>query len=205
MCATLLTKNAMFNVVQNRQLKHTQNDKYSDSFQKYQGTSTGMPIANKANRGTYNLKSEEKSFLHKILSIIEFNLPFLPHYNRISFKVAHINYLTFGHHFWVRCQHQPPNVSEEKTSLSIMWISFGFRIFVMNSVIVSPCVSISLQKKNVLDLSKQLSVYDTVWRDGLMLEFMRNISCKKISNLLNNTKTAFFKCFSEIKAANGVD
>jgi hypothetical protein len=28
--------------------------------------------------------------------------------------------------------------------------------------------------------------YDTVWRDGLMLKFMRVVSCSKISRLLNN-------------------
>jgi hypothetical protein len=30
------------------------------------------------------------------------------------------------------------------------------------------------------------AAYDTVWRDGLMLKFMRVVSCSKISRLLNN-------------------
>jgi hypothetical protein len=40
------------------------------------------------------------------------------------------------------------------------------------------------------------AAYDTVWRDGLMLKFMRTVPCAKISNLLNIIccQTASFKC-----------
>jgi hypothetical protein len=34
-----------------------------------------------------------------------------------------------------------------------------------------------------VDLS---ATYDTVWKDGIMLKFMRTVPCAKISNLLNN-------------------
>lgn len=39
----------MFNVIQKRKLKHIQKDNQMLSFQKYQGTNTGIAIANKAN------------------------------------------------------------------------------------------------------------------------------------------------------------
>lgn len=50
-CATLFTKKAIFSVMQKRKLKFVQNDNHSDSFQAYQGTSTGIAIAINANNG----------------------------------------------------------------------------------------------------------------------------------------------------------
>jgi hypothetical protein len=51
------------------------------------------------------------------------------------------------------------------------------------------------------------AVYDTVWRDGLMLKFMRTVPCAQISNLLNTmlSNRFFQKCSSEIRAADGVE
>lgn len=51
MCATLLTRNAIFKVTQKRKLKLTQNDVHNGSFQKYQGTITGSPMQSNANSG----------------------------------------------------------------------------------------------------------------------------------------------------------
>jgi hypothetical protein len=40
------------------------------------------------------------------------------------------------------------------------------------------------------------AAYDTVWRDGLMLKFMRVVSCSKISRLLNNMlSNRYFQVF----------
>jgi hypothetical protein len=40
------------------------------------------------------------------------------------------------------------------------------------------------------------AAYDTVWRDGLMLKFMRVVSCSKISSLLNNmVSNHYFQVF----------
>jgi hypothetical protein len=42
------------------------------------------------------------------------------------------------------------------------------------------------------------AAYDTVWRDGLMLKFMRVFSCAKLSNLLNNMlSNRFFQVSSQ--------
>lgn len=59
MWATLLTKNAMFNVMQNLLLKLIQNEFHGDSPQKYTGMLVGNNITNIKKRRGYNLKAKQ--------------------------------------------------------------------------------------------------------------------------------------------------
>lgn len=47
----------------------------------------------------------------------------LPHNYRIGLQIAHVDDFTFGHHFWVRRQEEPGDMSEEETSSCIVRIS----------------------------------------------------------------------------------
>ena len=74
-------------------------------------------------------------------------LQFLPHYNRISFEIAHVNSFPLGDDIWMRSRKEPTNMSKKEASLGIVRIRISFAVLVMNSMIQSPCVHVSLFDK----------------------------------------------------------
>lgn len=60
-------------------------------------------------------------------------------------QITHVDALPFGHYLGMRRQKEPRDMREKESTASIVWIGIRFRVFVVNTMIVSPRVSIALE------------------------------------------------------------
>lgn len=82
-------------------------------------------------------------------SILQQNLLLLPHDELVSLQVTHVDDLSLLNDIRMRCQEQPADVREEKTALCIMRVGICLGVFVVDSMVVRPSVSIALKRKGI--------------------------------------------------------
>lgn len=64
-------------------------------------------------------------------------------------QITHVDALPFGHYLGMRRQKEPCDMREKESTASIVRIGIRFRVFVVNAVIVSPCVCIALKNRKM--------------------------------------------------------
>lgn len=68
------------------------------------------------------------------------HLLLLEHQDGIGTQIGSINTLSLGLDLWMLLAQQPANVREEEATSSVVWISIGFRVLVMYTMIARPMV-----------------------------------------------------------------
>lgn len=79
----------------------------------------------------------------------------MEHDDGILVKVAKVQFLPGADDLGVFLDVEPPHVCEEEPAHGIMWVSVGFGIFVMNSMITSPVIDGSLVGDGVAEHEKE--------------------------------------------------
>lgn len=76
----------------------------------------------------------------EIVRKFQLNLLFLEHNPFVSFQVGHVNFFSVFDNFWMFLWHQPADVAEEESTVSIVRICICVRIFMVLSVITNPYI-----------------------------------------------------------------
>lgn len=128
-------------------------------------------------------KNKENEMSHSALRTYIPSLPFLPHDDIISFQVTHVNGFSLLNHIGMRSQEKPTNMCKEESSLGVMWIGICFRIFMVNTMVVGPSVSVSLWRSLKAKLWMLCSVIIDFWEFTKSQENIDFVGCLKLRSM----------------------
>ena len=72
----------------------------------------------------------------------------LEHDDWIRFPDRHVNFGSHDLDSLVLATQKPANMCGKESTLDIVWVSFGFRVFVVNAMIATPFVNIILESRD---------------------------------------------------------